>query len=129
MSPFILFRLGDKAFVTNATVQAMKKETAGLTPQELHDRKEFNDLASHVRVSIEWLFGLVGMQNTLLKRTHTLKLDQMPLRHLFMCGFVFTQTRTTFRGNIASEYFRLKPPTFREWVEGARNAAAAAAAV
>lgn len=71
---------------------------------------------SALRIPVEWSFATFTNEYPLVNTPGKLKVFQTHPLAIFKVGFLLANFKTCFRGENASKYFNMSPPTFRSYV-------------
>ena len=101
---------GDPAYPLSVHVQSFFR---GANLNSLEQR--YNQAMSSVRVSAEWLFGLVSNFFKFIDFKKMQRIGVSPVAKVYIICSLLQNTHTCLYGNLISENFNLNPPQIRDY--------------
>ena len=81
------------------------------------EQKRYNKAMSSVRVSVEWLFGLVKNYFKNIDFKQMQRTSMSPVRKVYAACTLLQNANTRLYGNIISETFNMEPPNIRDYFQ------------
>ena len=81
------------------------------------DEKDYNKAMSGVRVTVEWLFGLVSNYFKFIDFKKMQRIGMSPVGKVYIVCSILQNAHTCLYGNQISETFGIDPPTVREYFQ------------
>ena len=100
---------GDPAYPLSVHLQAPFRGAA-----LNQDEKDYNKAMSGVRVTVEWLFGLVSNYFKFIDFKKMQRIGMSPVGKVYIVCSILQNAHTCLYGNQISETFGIDPPTVRE---------------
>ena len=107
--PYVLY--GDPAYGVTDNILAPFRG-AFLTVEE----QEFNKRMSKVRVSVEWVFGIITQYFAFLDLKKNQKVLLQPIAKYYLVGTLLVNCHTCLYGSQTSSYFELQPPSLETYL-------------
>ena len=103
---------GDSAYPLSINLEAPFR-SAHLTDEQ----KRYNKAMSSVRVSVEWLFGLVKNYFKFIDFKQTQKIGMSPVEKVYVVCAILQNANTCLYGNIISETFNMESPNISDYFQ------------
>ena len=103
---------GDPTYPLSIHLQALFRG-AQLTDEQ----KRYKKAISSVRVSVEWLFGLVKNYFKNIDFKQMQRTSMSPVRKVYAACTLLQNANTRLYGNIISETFNMEPPNIRDYFQ------------